>query len=466
MSDKSTNKKIYKIVGTIAIGWSLLMGGAIIGSYTAQKSFEIKDPYLKKIILSWDLIQKNSVLNTKDPKVNEKIMDNTIKAMASSIDVHSTWYTEKETKQVFEKLSGEYVGIGISYHIEKEGGVIVKVFSNSPMEKLNIVPDDIITKVEGKKLFAELKDNKKVIMLGDQVITEDDLSNVLKGEEGTKLSLTVKRHETGKEETFQVTRTKIVSANIQSEIKDLGNKGHWLKISILDFQENTLKEVSNHIRNLWADAKRKNIKLDGVVLDLQNSPGGIVPVSVSVASLFLPKDAKVVSIIQKDEKDIIEKTYTLPKEPWTDWLKTTELVVWNNRKTASAAEILIGALKDNNRIKFILGDYTYGKGVVQSIYKIDNDSLSFSTGWYTTPSGNYIQGNGIKPDYRISYPEKLTEEINRTGEKYMPNYLAAPIPYKDEGKILGNYFMDIKENWNEKNIIDWYWNTTEKILNK
>lgn len=305
MSDKSTNKKIYKIVGTIAIGWSLLMGGAIIGSYTAQKSFEIKDPYLKKIILSWDLIQKNSVLNTKDPKVNEKIMDNTIKAMASSIDVHSTWYTEKETKQVFEKLSGEYVGIGISYHIEKEGGVIVKVFSNSPMEKLNIVPDDIITKVEGKKLFAELKDNKKVIMLGDQVITEDDLSNVLKGEEGTKLSLTVKRHETGKEETFQVTRTKIVSANIQSEIKDLGNKGHWLKISILDFQENTLKEVSNHIRNLWADAKRKNIKLDGVVLDLQNSPGGIVPVSVSVASLFLPKDAKVVSIIQKDEKDII-----------------------------------------------------------------------------------------------------------------------------------------------------------------
>ena len=91
MSDKSTNKKIYKIVGTIAIGWSLLMGGAIIGSYTAQKSFEIKDPYLKKIILSWDLIQKNSVLNTKDPKVNEKIMDNTIKAMASSIDVHSTW---------------------------------------------------------------------------------------------------------------------------------------------------------------------------------------------------------------------------------------------------------------------------------------------------------------------------------------------------------------------------------------
>jgi len=148
-------------------------------------------------------------------------------------------------------------------------------------------------------------------------------------------------------------------------------------------------------------------------LDLQNSPGGIVPVSVSVASLFLPKDAKVVSIIQKDEKDIIEKTYNLPKEPWTDWLKTTELVVWNNRKTASAAEILIGALKDNNRIKFILGDYTYGKGVVQSIYKIDNDSLSFSTGWYTTPSGNYIQGNGIKPDYRISYPEKLTEEIGK-----------------------------------------------------
>lgn len=467
MSNKPKVKKIYKVVGGVAICWGLFMGGAIMGSYTAQKAFEIKDPYLRKIIASWDLIQKRSVLDTEDPNVNEKLMDNALKSLAGSIDSHSTWNTERETKKIFEKLSGEYVGIGISYQVSDKGGVIIKVFTDSPLDKLGVVPGDIITKIEDKKIIAKINDNgERVIFLNDKIVSENDLSDLLRGKEGTKVNLTLKRQSSGKEETFSVNRSKIMASNVQSEIKDLGEQGQWLRISVREFQENTLNEVAHRIRSLWAFAKNEHIQLKGVVLDLQDSPGGIVPVSISMASLFLPENKTVVTLLQKNEKPDVLKTYTLNQEPWSDWLKKSPLVVWSSKRTASAAEILLGGLKENNRIKFILGDETYGKGVVQTVYKIDKDSLAISSGWYTTPTGNYIQGHGIKPDYKIIYPEKIEKEINKIGEKFSHNYLAPPVEYKEEGKIIDSFKMEATETWNEKNVIDWYWNTTKTILDK
>ena len=288
-------------------------------------------------------------------------------------DAYSEYITAEEYEEFSQEVYGSFVGIGIYFGKDVNNKmVIVEPIGNSPAEKAGLLSGDYITKVD------------------DYVVTEEstttEVSDKIKGVEGTKVKIEILRGE--QTLTFEILRENVKLHYIETEVLE-NNIGY---ISISSFDDGTADEFKTKLQDLLA----KNVK--SLIIDLRNNGGGIVQEATQIADYLLDKDKTI--IITKDKAGNEEITKTKQ-----DKLTDLPLVVITNSQTASASEILVSALKDNNRAKTV-GIKTYGKGVIQNVYRLsDGSALKLTTEEYYTPLGNKINGLGINPTEVVELPD-------------------------------------------------------------
>ena len=305
-----------------------------------------------------------------------KIFDETIKGYVEGLnDEYSQYFTKEELdKYKTDNIEGQFVGIGvyIIQDTEKNAIRVLAPIKGSPAEKAGILAGDYIVKVYDQADTGEQ-------------ITE--ATNKMKGKEGTKVKIQIIRDE--KNLDFEVERANVRVNPVEADIYE-ENIG-YLKIS--SFDQGSGSEVTKKVEEL----KEKNIK--SLMIDLRNNGGGIVDEAIEIADLFTNKDSTLLITKDKHGNENISKAKK-------DKVIEVPIIVLTNENTASASEILAGALKDNNVAK-IVGTTTFGKGVIQELLTMkDGTGLKLTTNEYYTPNRNKINKVGIEPDEKIELPEE------------------------------------------------------------
>lgn len=305
-----------------------------------------------------------------------KIFDETIKGYVEGLnDEYSQYFTKEELdKYKTDNIEGQFVGIGvyIIQDTEKNAIRVLAPIKGSPAEKAGILAGDYIVKVDDQAYTGEQ-------------ITE--ATNKMKGKEGTKVKIQIIRDE--KNLDFEVERANVRVNPVEADIYE-ENIG-YLKIS--SFDQGSGSEVTKKVEEL----KEKNIK--SLIIDLRNNGGGIVDEAIEIADLFTNKDSTLLITKDKHGNENISKAKK-------DKVIEVPIIVLTNENTASASEILAGALKDNNVAK-IVGTTTFGKGVIQELLTMkDGTGLKLTTNEYYTPNRNKINKVGIEPDEKIELPEE------------------------------------------------------------
>lgn len=327
----------------------------------------------------------------KDVNENE-MLEGAISGMTEALkDPYTVYFTKDQMKQFTEKSQGSYVGIGVVVTMGEDGILtVVEPFQDSPAHEVGIVKDDKIVKV----------DDNDVTTIRD----EDMIISMIKGKENTKVKITVYRPSEGKYLDFVVTRKKIKVVNINSEIIE-GNIG-YVKITMFDSEIS--KDFQEHLDNML----KKNIK--GLIIDLRDNPGGDYDQVCEMADRLLPEGLIVYTEDKKGNRQEKKSDSTELNIP---------IAVLVNENSASASEVLSGALKDHNKATLI-GTKTFGKGLVQAVVALDDGSgLKVTIARYFTPSGVCIQDVGIEPHIKVELPEKYR------------NVAVSQIPREDDNQL-------------------------------
>jgi carboxyl-terminal processing protease len=378
--------------GLIALGAVLGVAITMQFSTLAQKPVAPSLPLasLQQIVGAYNVIKADYV----DPIADDKaLLQEATSGMVASLDPHSAFLDRKDYRALREGTAGKFVGIGINISESDEGYVrIVAPIEDSPAALAGIQAGDLITHVDG------------VAVRGKPI---DEAIRRMRGEPGTQVTLSILRATAGATapvpKTFVITRAEIIQKSVKGAVVEPGYA--WLRI--IQFQEPTLDDMAATIRALY----RQDPQLKGLVLDLRNDPGGLLQGAVGAAAAFLPKGAVIVST-NGQRLDARQRFYGAPQDYMlTDGdalaglpaaLKTVPMVVLVNTGSASASEIVAGALQDYKRAT-VIGSQTFGKGSVQTIRPVGNDTaVKLTTARYYTPSGRSIQARGIVPDLRVS----------------------------------------------------------------
>ncbi len=331
---------------------------------------------LVKTLETFKMMLKQKYIGEID---EEKMMDGAIKGYVEGLgDPYTTYLTKEEMQEFIEETNSEYVGIGVYLTNSKTDNTILVVgtMKAAPALEAGIQAGDVIEKVND------------VAYTGDQL---DDAIKILKGEEGTDVKVTVLRD--GKEIDLTVTRRKITVEHVDSQM--LENNIAYIQVD--SFDSGVAEDFKKQITEL------KNGGAKGIIIDLRSNGGGIVDEAIGIADLFLKENETILITKGKDEK---EETTVSKNKPI---IQDIPLVVLVNEGTASASEILAGALKDKYPNTTVVGKTTYGKGVIQTLYNLtDGSGLKITTEEYFTPNHNKINKEGIKPDVEVN----LTKDAN------------------------------------------------------
>ena len=310
---------------------------------------------------------------------DEELIEGAVKGYVDALgDPYTTYYTKKEMKTIMEETNGNFVGIGIymTKDLEKNAILIIKPIENSPAEKAGILPGDLIIKVDD------------VEYSGDKL---EEASNKIRGEEGTKVKLEIYRN--GETKTFELTRTKVVVSHVTTKVLD-NNIGY---IAISDFEGECASEFETKYKQLEKQGIKK------LIIDIRNNGGGIVDEALKIANMLVDKDSTL--LITKDKSDKEEVTKATEKP-----IINIPTVVLVNGYSASASEILAGALKDNGKATLV-GTKTYGKGIIQELHQLsDGSGLKITVSEYYTPNHNAIHKIGITPDVEIDLSEDVKQQ--------------------------------------------------------
>ena len=299
----------------------------------------------------------------------QKIMDETIRGYIKGLDdEYSEYMTAEEWDEYQAAALGNYVGIGIYMSVDKNGNVVVvEPIKDTPAEAAGLKSGDIIVYVNDESMIG---------------IDSDIVSSKIKGEEGTKVKITVLRDTEYVD--FEIERKAIKVYHVESEMLE-NNIGY---ISLMTFDEGCAEEF----KNTYLDLKNQGAKK--IILDLRNNTGGLVVECLEIADMILPKgNIELITVDSKENKEISKSKL----EPIVEG----DMVVLINEYSASASEILVAALKENNRAK-VVGKTSYGKGVIQSVLELNDGSvLKLTVSEYFTPNENKINKIGVAPDYEV-----------------------------------------------------------------
>ncbi len=298
-------------------------------------------------------------------------------------DPYTYYLSADSLAEQVEKNSGHFVGIGVEIYAGDDGYIVVSsVTPGGPAEAAGILAEDKITEVDGESITGK---------------TAADVSALVKGEEGTDVTLTIFRESTGEVLEKTVTRQDIQVQTVSWRMMD-DNIGY---ISITNFRENTYSQFKEALDTLEAEGMEK------LVLDLRNNTGGLVKSAHEIGEELLPEGIMVYTMDKEGNRED-----TLCDDVYND----VPMVVLVNGNSASAAEILAGAIQDTGRGELI-GTTTFGKGLVQRLFTLpDGSGLNVTIQKYYTPNGTSIHGVGITPDYEVELPEKYAQQTNIPAE--------------------------------------------------
>ncbi len=314
---------------------------------------------------------------------DETLIKGAISGMLDSLDPHSTYLNEESYKDIQESSAGQYGGLGIEVIPDGHGIKIITPIDDSPAKRAGILAGDQVVKINNTPL---------------RNIKADDAMELMRGELGENVLLNIRRKGQTELLEFNLVRELIQLKSIRSQW--LGNGMAYVRIT--QFQRRTGYDLVDAIERL---REEHDGKIRGLVLDLRNNPGGVLTAAQSVSDAFL-EDGLIIST--KGRAILAKYAYKAQKG---DILYGAPIVILINGGSASAAEIVAGALQDNNRA-IIMGTRSFGKGSVQTLMPVTSETaLKLTTARYYTPSGRSIQGSGIKPDIRVVQRE-LSEIFN------------------------------------------------------
>ncbi|MDD5099795.1 MAG: S41 family peptidase [Syntrophales bacterium] len=344
-----------------------------------------------------DMVDKNYV----EPVETDKLLQGAINGMIKSLDPHSSFMTAEMYKELEVETRGSFGGIGIEITLQKDVLTVVSPIEDTPAYNAGVKAGDQIIRINGKST----KD-----------ITVLDAVKQLRGPKDTKVTITILREGMAKPKDIELTRSIISIKSVKSRVYD----DHIGYIRISAFQERTGDDLKKALREIEAKAR----PLKGIVLDMRNNPGGLLHQSVEVSDAFL-KSGNIVSTRGRAKS---MESKTVAKDNGDEPI--CPMVVLVNEGTASAAEIVSGALQDNGRA-VIIGTQTFGKGSVQTVIPLeDGAALKLTTAKYYTPKGRSIQAEGITPDIVIKQirPGDEKEDVDNAllREKDLKGHIKSP----------------------------------------
>jgi len=322
-----------------------------------------------------------------EPVDEKKLITDAISGMVSGLDPHSVYFDKTTFKEFREGTTGKFVGVGIEIGMEDGLVKVVSPIEGSPAFRAGLKSGDLITKID------------ETFVKG---LTMDQAVKRMRGEPNTKVLLTVFRKSENRSFVATIIREEIRMQSVRVKMIEPGYA--WVRVS--QFQDRTVEDFARKVEELY----KQNPNIKGFVLDLRDDPGGLLDGAVAISSVFLPRDAVVVSTrgqipesnaVFKARPDDYVRRGGDPLAKLPEALKTVPLVVLVNEGSASASEIVSGALKDHKRAT-IMGAQTFGKGSVQTVRQLGPDTaLKITTARYYTPSGTSIQAKGIVPDVML-----------------------------------------------------------------
>lgn len=347
------------------------------GVFSTSALYDLKthnqDPDLDLIISTYKYIKETYPFEISDKDISESAL----KAMLRTLDPYSDYYTKEERQEVYSSIQGSFTGIGV--YIQKTGDYIkiTNPIEGSQAEKAGLLAEDLIIKVNGQ----DIKD-----------ISLDEASRLIKGPTGTKVKLEIQRK--NKRLNFEITRQEVIINPVKYEV--LPGKIGYIKLT--EFTQNSSQEVKKALYYLQTE------KITKIILDLRNNPGGLVDEAIEVASLFVDR-GPVVHVKEKNKPPLSHyATIIYPNK---------ELVVLVNENSASASEIVTGAIKDR-KAGTIIGKKTFGKGIIQNILPLQNGSLiKMTTSEYLTPNYTSIHKTGIQPHIELDNTEGKDLQLER-----------------------------------------------------
>jgi carboxyl-terminal processing protease len=358
------NKKKFLFAVLIILLTGILIGQGLV--------FAKPDTYedLKAFTQALELVKRYYVENPD----SKELLQGAIRGMISSLDPHSSYMNERQYKEMNMDIKGEFQGVGIQIGVKNQQLMVIAPIEDTPGFRAGLAAGDKILKINDEWT----KD-----------LTIEQAVDKMRGPRGTPVRLLIFREGWDKPKEFKIIRDVIKVQSVKSKMLD--NEIGYVKI--IQFQGQTADELESALKNLEAKGVKK------LVLDLRNDPGGLLDASVDVSDKFLSKNKLVVYLQGRqasERKDFLTAGGGIPRE--------YPMVVLVNTGSASASEIVAGALQDSKRA-LILGTQTFGKGSVQTVYPLEGGGgIRLTTAKYYTPSGRSIQNVGITPDIEVKLP--------------------------------------------------------------
>ena len=377
---------------------TLLVSGPQGGLWAARAAAGADDAY-SQLNLFGEVFERVKASYVEKPD-NSKLIEGAITGMVTSLDPHSRYMNDKAWNEMQETTSGEFGGLGIEVTMEEGLVKVVSPIDDTPASKAGLMSGDLVSKIDGENV---------------QGMTLEQAVNRMKGPVDTKTKLTIIRKGADAPMDVAITREIIHVRPVRFHVE--GDIGY---IRVTSFNEQTTDGLKKAIASISKDIPQE--KLVGYVMDLRNNPGGLLDQAVSVSSAFLQR-GEVVSTRGRNPEETQRFT-----AHGGDLTKGKPLVVLINGGSASASEIVGGALHDHKRAT-IIGTRSFGKGSVQTIIPLGagNGALALTTARYYTPSGRSIQAQGIAPDIEIlqDVPAELKGRVDTIAESQMRGHLQA-----------------------------------------
>jgi carboxyl-terminal processing protease len=379
-------RKNLKNLGLIGLGMAAGVAATVQFSAYAQQGADAPLPLdeLRQLADVYGLIKSDYVEKVDD----KKLLSDAIAGMVASLDPHSVYLDQKDFAEMQEEVQGRFVGVGVEIAMEDGYVKIVSPIEDTPAYRAGIKAGDLITRIDNVPVKG---------------LSLDEAIKRMRGEPNSKVMLTIARRGADAPWVVPVERQEIRMASVKAKFIEPGYA--WVRIS--QFQEETVEDMAARIKELYA----QDPAIKGLVLDLRNDPGGLLPGAIGVSAAFLPPNDVIVSTKGQlpesnttfygrrdfySNKPGVDPLATLPAA-----LKTVPLVVLVNTGSASASEIVAGALQDYKRA-IVLGSQTFGKGSVQTLRQLTADTaVKLTTARYYTPKGRSIQALGIVPDLKV-----------------------------------------------------------------